>query len=46
MSGDKKQKGVPEVKPIEMLDPGDPSDLILMKKDMRAKRFAFISGAL
>ena len=36
LSGDKKQKAVPDVKPIENLDPEDPSDLILMKKDTRA----------
>ena len=36
LSPHKKQKAVPDVKPVEDLDPEDPSDLILMKKEMKA----------
>ena len=36
LSPHKKQKAVPDVKPVEDLDPDDPSDLILLKKEMKA----------
>ena len=36
LSPHKKQKAVPGVKRVEDLDPDDPSDLILLKKEMKA----------